>query len=46
MIEIWNEPDIMKYWSTDDISNNDEAKGKIYAKVLTAAYDAAKSVSD
>lgn len=46
MIEIWNEPDIMKYWSTDDISNNDEAKGRIYAKVLTAAYDAAKSVSD
>lgn len=46
MIEIWNEPDIMKYWSTDDISNNDEAKGRIYAKVLAAAYDAAKSVSD
>ena len=45
MIEIWNEPDIMKYWSTDDISNNDEAKGRIYAKVLTAAYDAAKSAS-
>lgn len=46
MIEIWNEPDIMKYWSTNDISNNDEAKGRIYAKVLTAAYDAAKDVSD
>ena len=45
MIEIWNEPDIMKYWSTDDISNNDEAKGRIYAKVLAAAYDAAKSAS-
>ena len=45
MIEIWNEPDIMKYWSTDDISNNDEAKGRIYAKILAAAYDAAKSAS-
>ena len=45
MIERWNEPDIMKYWSTDDISNNDEAKGRIYAKVLAAAYDAAKSAS-
>lgn len=45
MIEIWNEPDIMKYWSADDISNNDEAKGRIYAKVLAAAYDAAKSAS-
>lgn len=45
MIEIWNEPDIMKYWSTEDISNNDEAKGRIYAKILAAAYDAAKSAS-
>lgn len=45
MIEIWNEPDIMKYWSTQDISNDNESKGKIYAKVLEAAYDAAKAVS-
>lgn len=46
MVEVWNEPDIMKYWNTADISASDEQKAKAYANVLKAAYDAAKEAGD
>lgn len=45
MLEIWNEPDIMSYQSKNNISDSAEKKGKAYANVLKAAYDAAQDVN-
>mgnify|MGYP000250300153 CR=1 FL=1 len=44
MIEVWNEPDIVKTLDGQYIYNDNQTKGAAYADILKTAYEAAKSV--